>query len=168
MIKSMTGYGRAEATLSGKEITVELKSVNNRFFDCSVKLPRAFSYLEERIKPYLQSKSISRGKVDVFITVKSENTDDTKISLNAAVVEGYLSAMRQLVTEYGVKDDISVSTVSRLPDVFVVERPEVDEEQLLADLMVVVNKALESYDAMRCTEGAALDASWNSTPMAWL
>ena len=106
--------------------------------------------------------SISRGKVDVFITVKSEGSDETKVTLNTAVLEGYLAAMRQMVTDYGVQDDISVSTVSRLPDVFLVEKAEVDEEQLLKDLLSVVDQALAGYDAMRSAEGAALDRDLRS------
>ena len=157
----MTGYGRAVETVNGREFTVELRSVNNRYLDCSVKMPRSVSFAEEAVKQAVK-QAVSRGKVDVFITVKSENTDDTKISLNAAVVEGYLSAMRQLVTEYGVKDDISVSVLSRMNDVFTVEKPEVDEEQLKADLMSVLEKALAGYNAMRSTEGAALDQDLRS------
>ena len=157
----MTGYGRAVETVNGREFTVELRSVNNRYLDCSVKLPRSVSFAEEAVKQAVKA-SVSRGKVDVFISVKSENSDDTKISLNASVLEGYLSAMRRMVTEFGVWDDISVSTVSRLPEVFTVEKPEVDEEQLKADLMSVVAKALEGYDAMRVTEGRALDADLRS------
>ena len=161
MIKSMTGYGRAVETVNGREFTVELRSVNNRYLDCSVKMPRSLSFAEEAVKQAVK-QSVSRGKVDVFISVKSENSDDTRISLNASVLEGYLSAMRQMVTEFGVRDDISVSTVSRLPEVFTVEKPEVDEEQLKADLMGVVAKALAGYDAMRITEGKALDADLRS------
>ena len=157
MIKSMTGYGRAVETVNGREFTVELRSVNNRYLDCNVKMPRSVSFAEEAVKQAVK-QSVTRGKVDVFITIKSENSDDTKITLNASVLEGYLSAMRQMVADFGVRDDISVSTVSRLPEVFTVEKPEVDEEQLKADLMSVVEKALAGYDAMRCTEGQALDA----------
>ena len=161
LIKSMTGYGRAVETVNGREFTVELRSVNNRYLDCTVKLPRSVSFAEEAVKQMVK-QSVSRGKVDVFISVKSENSDDTKITLNASVLEGYLSAMRQMVSEFGVRDDISVSTVSRLPEVFTVEKPEVDEEQLKADLMSVVEKALEGYNAMRITEGKALDADLRS------
>ena len=161
MIKSMTGYGRAVETINGREFTVELRSVNNRYLDCSVKLPRSLSFAEEAVKQAVK-QAVSRGKVDVFITVKSENTDDTKISLNTAVVEGYLSAMRQMVESFGVRDDISVSVLSRMNDVFTVEKPEVDEEQLKADLMSVLDKALAGYNAMRSTEGAALDQDLRS------
>ena len=155
MIKSMTGYGRAVETVNGREFTVELRSVNNRYLDCTVKMPRSLSFAEETVKQAVK-KAVSRGKVDVFISMKSENADDTTITLNKTALEGYLAAMRQMVTEYGVQDDISVSAVSRLPEVFSVEKPEVDEEQLQADLMGVVEKALEGYNTMRCTEGAAL------------
>ena len=157
MIKSMTGYGRAVETVNGREFTVELRSVNNRYLDCSVKLPRSVSFAEEAVKQAVK-QSVSRGKVDVFITIKSENSDDTKITLNTSVLEGYLAAMRQMVDEFQIRDDISVSTVSRLPEVFSVEKPEVDEDQLKSDLMSVVEKALSGYDAMRTTEGQALDA----------
>ena len=153
----MTGYGRAVETVNGREFTVELRSVNNRYLDCTVKMPRSLSFAEEAEKQAVK-QAVSRGKVDVYISVKSETADDTKITLNTAVLEGYLAAMRQMVTDFGVKDDISVSTVSRLPEVFSVEKPEVDEEQLKADLLSVVVKALASYNAMRETEGKALDA----------
>ena len=157
LIKSMTGYGRAVETVNGREFTVEIRSVNNRYLDCSVKLPRMISFAEDAVKQAVK-QAVSRGKVDVYISIKSEGSDEVKVTLNAPVLEGYLAAMRQMVAEYDVQDDISVSTVSRLPEVFTVEKPEVDEEQLLADLMQVVSKALEGYNAMRCTEGAALDA----------
>jgi len=161
LIKSMTGYGRAVETVNGREFTVEIRSVNNRYLDCTVKLPRSVSFAEEAVKQAVKA-SVSRGKVDVYITIKSETAEDTCIRLNASVLEGYLAAMRQMVTEFGVSDDISVSTVSRLPEVFSVEKPQVDEEQLLQDLMQVVGKTLAGYDAMRSTEGAALDADLRS------
>ena len=161
LIKSMTGYGRAVQTVDGREFTVELRSVNNRYLDCTVKLPRSVSFAEDAVKQLIK-QSVSRGKVEVFISIKSENGADTTISLNKAVLEGYLAAMRQMVAECGVADDISVSTVSRLPDVFSVEKPEVDEEQLLSDLLSVVSQALDSYNTMRTVEGAALDADLRS------
>ena len=161
LIKSMTGYGRAVETVNGREFTVELRSVNNRYLDCTVKLPRSVSFAEDAVKQAVKA-SVSRGKVDVFLSIKSETAEDTTITLNKTVLEGYLGAMRQMVEECGVRDDISVSTVSRLPEVFSVEKPEVDEEQLLCDLMSVVSKALDGYNAMRTTEGAALDADLRS------
>ena len=157
----MTGYGRSVQTLNGREFTVEVRSVNNRYLDCSVKLPRSVSFAEEAVKQAVKA-NVSRGKVDVFITIKSENGDEAKVSLNTAVLEEYLAAMRCMVEQFGVKDDISVSTVSRLPEVFTVEKPQVDEDLLKADLLSVVNQALESYNAMRTVEGAALDADLRS------
>ena len=161
MIKSMTGYGRAVETVNGREFTVEIRSVNNRYLDCSVRLPRILSFGEENVKQAVKN-AISRGKVDVYITVRSEGGDEVQVMLNKAVLESYLAAMRQMVTEYGVADDISAASVSRLPEVFSLEKPQVDEEQLLADLMAVVGKALEGYNAMRATEGEALDKDLRS------
>ncbi len=156
LIKSMTGYGRAVETVNGREFTVELRSVNNRYLDCTVKLPRSVSFAEEAVKQAVKA-SISRGKVDVFISIRSENGMDAKVTLNAGMVEGYLAAMEQMASQYPIHNDISVSLISRMPEVFSVEKPEVDEEQLLSDLMSVVHKALEGYDAMRTREGKALE-----------
>ena len=152
----MTGYGRCLETVNGREFTVEIRSVNNRYLDCSVKLPRSLSFAEDAVKQAVKN-SISRGKVDVFVTLRSEGGLEAQVTLNTAMVEGYLAAMKQMADAYGVRDDISVSLLSRMNDVFAVEKPQVDEEQLLSDLMGVVNKALESYDAMRSTEGLALE-----------
>lgn len=157
----MTGYGRAVETVNGREFTVELRSVNNRYLDCSVRLPRMLSFAEDAVKQAVKA-SVSRGKVDVFITVRSEVGDEVQVTLNKSVLESYLAAMHQMADEFGVSDDISVSTVSHLPEVFAIEKPQVDEEQLLRDLMCVVAKALEGYDAMRCTEGEALDRDLRS------
>ena len=157
----MTGYGRAVETVNGREFTVEIRSVNNRYLDCTVKLPRLLSFAEDAVKQAVKAQ-ISRGKVDVFITVHSEGGEEARISLNPSMVAGYLSAMRQMVSDYGVRGDISVSLLSRMPDVFTVEKPEVDEDQLKADLMGVVEKALKGYDAMRCTEGKAMEQDLRS------
>ena len=156
MVKSMTGYGRAVETVNGREFTVEIRSVNNRYLDCTVKLPRSFSFAEEAVKAAVKA-AVSRGKVDVYISVRSETEANVQVTLNKPVLEGYLSAMRQMVEDYGVKDDISVSVLSRMSDVFVVDKPKADEDQLKADLLSVVNKALFAYDAMRVTEGLALE-----------
>ena len=161
LVKSMTGYGRCVETVGGREFTVELRSVNNRYLDCTVKLPRALSFAEDAVKQAVKN-SISRGKVDVFISMRSEGGSDTKVTLNAPLVEGYLAAMKEMAQRYGVLDDISVSTLARMPDVFTVEREEVDEEQLLKDLMTVVDKAIAGYDAMRSAEGQALERDLRS------
>ena len=155
MIKSMTGYGRAQGSFSGGDITAEIKSVNNRYLDCGVKLPRGYAYLEEGIKSQVQ-KSISRGKVDVFITINSVGADNVKISVNEPVAKGYLAAMRQLVEQYGIQDDISVSAISRFSDVFIVEKQEQDENEVKSAISGVVAEALAAFDAMRTREGEAL------------
>ena len=155
MVKSMTGYGRAVEMVNGREFTVEIRSVNNRYLDCTVKLPRALSFAEDTVKQAVKN-TISRGKVDVYITQRSEGAADVKVTLNTAMAAGYVEAMRQMAQEFAIREDISVSLLSRMPDVFTVEKPEVDEEQLLSDMMQVVNAALANYDAMRAKEGEAL------------
>lgn len=157
MIKSMTGYGRAQGSFSGGEITVEVKSVNNRYLDCGVKLPRGYAYLEEGVKSLVQ-KSISRGKVDVYITINSAGADNVKISVNGPVAAGYIEAMRSLVRNYGIQDDISVSAISQFNDVLLVEKQEQDENEVKTAISSVVQNALDAFDAMRTREGEALKA----------
>ena len=157
MIRSMTGYGRAVMTLNGREITVELRSVNNRFLDCNVKLPRAFSYAEDAVKQKIKEQ-VSRGKVDVFISVNTTAGENVKISLNRPVLEGYLEALRTIAADYGVREDISATSLTRFPEVFLMEKPEEDEAQNTADIVAVAQQAVSAYNAMRETEGAALAA----------
>ena len=157
MVKSMTGYGRAVETVNGREFTVEIRSVNNRYLDCTVKLPRTLSFAEDTVKQAVKA-SISRGKVDVFVSQRSEGMPEVTVSLNRDVAAAYIRAMRQMAEEFQIREDISVALVSQMSDVFTVDRPQVDEEQLLADLMQVVGHALEGYDAMRSREGEALKA----------
>ena len=156
LIKSMTGYGRSVETRSGREFTVEVRSVNNRYLDCAVRLPRLVAFGEDAVKQAVKN-TISRGKVDVYVSVRSEGGEQGTVTLNTALAEGYLAAMRQMAETFGLENDVKVSDLSRLPEVFTVDKPEVDEEALLADLMAVANEALAGYDAMRTTEGAALD-----------
>ena len=152
----MTGYGRSVETRNGREFTVEVRSVNNRYLDCAVRLPRLVAFGEDAVKQAVKN-TISRGKVDVYISVRSEGGEQGTVTLNTALAEGYLAAMRQMAETFGLENDVKVSDLSRLPEVFTVDKPEVDEEALLADLMAVTNEALAGYDAMRTTEGAALD-----------
>lgn len=156
MVKSMTGYGRAVETVAGREITVEVRSVNNRYLDCTVKLPRLFSFAEDALKQKVK-EYVTRGKVDVYVSVGASQTGDVSISLNRPVLEGYLAAMQTIASEYDVKNDISVNSLSRLPDVFTVEKSEEDEDALKAGLVSVAEKALAAYNAMRQTEGLALE-----------
>jgi uncharacterized protein (TIGR00255 family) len=156
MIKSMTGYGRAQAQLHGRDITVELRSVNNRYLDCSVKLPRIYGFAEDAVKAQVK-KAVSRGKVDVFITVQATEAAQVAVSINRPVLEGYLTALHQIAADYGVTDDITVMSLSRLPDVLTVQKQEEDEDEVQADLMAVLDEALARYDAMRTVEGQALE-----------
>ncbi len=157
MIKSMTGYGRAQGSFSGGQLQVEIKSVNNRYLDCGVKLPRVYAFAEEAVKSLVQ-QTISRGKVDVFISINAAGAQNVKISLNTPVVEGYLAALHQLTEQYGVRDDISVSTLARMNDLFLVEKQEEDETEVKEALLEVVAQALAAFDTMRTAEGEALKA----------
>lgn len=161
MIHSMTGYGRAVRTLHGKEITIELRSVNNRFLDCSVKLPRAYAYAEDALKQKIR-EHVARGKVDMFVTIVASAEENVRISLNRPMLEGYLEALRSVVRDYQLRDDLSAMSLARMPEVFVVEKPEEDEKQIIADLVSVAEEAIGAYNAMRETEGAALAADLRS------
>ena len=152
MLRSMTAYGRNSQTVNGKEITVELKSVNNRFLDCSVRLPRNYSYLEEKVKKEISARGISRGKIEVNITIYETETK-TEIALDRSFAEGYVEALRTLRDEFGLADDISVMTVARHPDIFTVKHREVDEEQEWTDLLSVLSPAIDGFIAMREREG---------------
>ena len=155
MVKSMTGYGRGEAVLRGRTITVELRSVNNRYLDCTVKLPRIYVFAEDAIKATVQ-QHISRGKVDVFVTIGPSERGDVAISVNKPMADGYYAALCQLRDDYGLKDDISVSLLSRFQDVFLVEKTQEDLEAVSADLCTVLKLALTDFDAMREREGERL------------
>lgn len=151
----MTGYGRGEQTVNGYNITVELRSVNNRYLDCNVRIPRLYLFAEESIKSRVQN-AISRGKVDVFVTLESTGEQKLKVNLNKPVAEGYHAALRELAETYGLADDISVSLLSRFPEVLVAEKAEEDVEQMAKDICCVLDKALNDFDQMRTREGARL------------
>ena len=151
----MTGYGRGEAVLNGRTITVELRSVNNRYLDCTVKLPRIYVFAEDAIKARVQ-QHISRGKVDVFISIGQSEAGDVKISVNKPVADGYYAALCALRDTYGLRDDISVGLLSRFQDVFLVEKTQEDLEAVSADLCQVLELALADFDAMREREGEKL------------
>ena len=161
MIKSMTGYGRAVETFDGREITTEIRSVNNRYLDCSIKLPRMYSFAEDAVKQKVK-ESITRGKVDVFITINATGDAPVQISLNRPVLEGYLAVMRSVAEDYGVRDDISVSSLTKFSDIFVVEKADEDEEKITKQIVSTVSKAIETYDAMRITEGQAMERDLRS------
>lgn len=157
MVKSMTGYGRAEDTLNGCTITVELRSVNNRYLDCNVRMPRLYLFAEETIKSRVQN-TISRGKVDVFVTLDSTGGEQVQVSVNQPLADGYYAALTQLAECYGLSKDISVSLLSRFPDVLLAEKAEEDVEQRAQDICSVLDRALADFDQMRTREGARLEA----------
>ena len=155
MIKSMTGYGSAKGTVEDLEIRVELKSVNNRYLDTSVRLPRSFLFAEEMVKSHVQ-KHISRGKVDVFINVDSSAAGDMTVKVNEALLKGYVDAIRHIAVEYDLSDDLTAQSVSRFPDVLTVEKKDLDAEAISAGMEKIVEEALKDFDAMRTREGEKL------------
>ena len=157
MIRSMTGYGRDQQLLHGRSITVEIRSVNHRYFEFSCRAPRGCAFLEDRLKRALQS-AISRGKVEVSLTLQTIENRHTSVAVDHALAGQYLTALRALGAEYGLTDDLTLSTVARLPDLFTVCRGEEDEEELAADVLSVLQEALDRFVAMREAEGERLRA----------
>ena len=154
-ILSMTGYGSAKGTVEGLNITAELKSVNNRYLDVSVRLPRGFLFAEEAIKAAVQ-QHISRGKVDVFLTVDSSQAADTVVRVNEPLLRAYLDAIDSIAAEHGLQNDVTALSVARFPDVLSVEKAEADQDALRAGLVALMDEALADYDRMRLREGQKL------------
>lgn len=157
MLKSMTGYGRAEAVVGKKKITAEIKSVNHRFSDYNIKVPRQYGYLEERLRRFL-SERISRGKVDVYIGIEACGEADKIITVNKELAGNYISAFCELRDGFGLADDITVSKIAAMPDVFRSEPVREDEEQLWADVRSVAAQALDEFIAMREREGGRIES----------
>lgn len=158
MVKSMTGYGRAKKTLSNRDITVEVRSVNNRYLDCTVKLPRAYIFAEDAIKGRVQ-KAISRGKVDVFVTIDSTGANEEVVVVNEGLARSYLEALRKLYEIDGgnyLQKQSYAADLARIPDVLTVTKAEEDLESVGADICEVLDEALASYNQMRATEGKKL------------
>lgn len=155
MIKSMTGYGSASGSAQGFNISVELKSVNNRFLDTSVRMPRSFMFAEDTVKSAVQ-RHISRGKVDVFVTVDSAGTDEVCVKVNEALLKGYVTAVKHIAEEYGLNDDVSAMSVARFPEVLTVEKADIDTEAVAAAIGELTELALEDFDKMRLREGEKL------------
>lgn len=155
MIKSMTGYGSAKGTVEGIEVCVELKSVNNKFLDTSVRLPRSFLFTEETIKSAVMTH-ITRGKVDVFVTVDTSMADDMVVKVNEPLLKGYIAALKQIAKDNDLPNDITAMSVSRFPDVLNVEKKELDAEAVAAGIRNIAEQALGDFDAMRIREGAKL------------
>ena len=155
MVKSMTGYGRARETRNGRDITVEVRSVNNRYLDCSVKMPRVYIFAEDAVKSLVQG-AVSRGKVDVFITIDTKEAEGAIVTVNEALAEGYLRAIEHLQQACGLEGDLTAYRLARFPDVLAVTKAEEDLEAVSADICAVLSQALTAYNTMRSTEGQKL------------
>ena len=158
MIRSMTAFGRHSEVVNNKNITVEIKSVNNRYFDCSVRISRNYSFLEEKIKPYLQSHGISRGKVDVNITIEPIGTSDVTISLNLEYAKTYYNALLELKNTLDLPGEITVATLQRDGNIFTISKKEEDEEQDWTDVSLVLSQAIDKFILAREKEGATIEA----------
>ena len=155
MIKSMTGFGRGHQILNGRDITVEIRSVNHRYYEFSARLPRSLGYVEEKLKSLLQGR-ISRGKVEVSVLLSNVEAADEKITINREIVKEYIDALRSVKEEFGLTDDLSLSNILRIPDAFTVVKTETDEEQLWEDIRSTAEEALEHFISMRENEGARM------------
>lgn len=155
MIKSMTGYGSAKGASGKTAITIELRSVNNRYLDCSVRIPRVYTAAEDSIKAAV-SRVVSRGKVDVYITLDTAAADDTVITINESLAGAYINAFDTLANSFGIPNDISTSILAKFPDILKAEKIETDIDVLFSDIGVVLEEALSGYNAMRVVEGARL------------
>ena len=155
MVKSMTGYGRARQERNGRNITVEVRSVNNRYLDCTVKMPRAYIFAEDAMKALVQ-KYISRGKVDVFVTVDAVTADQTVVQVNEPLARSYYQALSRLREMFSLEDELSASTLARFPDVLAVTKAEEDLEMISADICAVLEEALTAHRQMRSVEGEKL------------
>ncbi|MBQ3073553.1 MAG: YicC family protein [Ruminococcus sp.] len=156
MIKSMTGYGRAEAEVGGKVITVELKSVNHRFFEFSCRTTRGYAFLEEKLKSYVNSR-VSRGKIDMYVSVITCDEDaDAQVIVNHSLASGYAKALEEIATRYEVTNDATASMIARFPDVLTIHKAPEDEQQVLDAVLPVAKEAVDKFIAMREVEGKRL------------
>ena len=153
MIKSMTGYGRGKNEINGREYIVEIKAVNHRYNDISIRMPRYLNFLEDKLRQYV-AKNISRGKIDIFVTLNNLNNTNRNIRVDTALASTYLNEMQKLITEYHVKDDITVTSLMRLPDVIISENNE--DDSYWEELKVTTDMALESIAEARLNEGKHL------------
>lgn len=152
---SMTGYGSAKGSVEGQEITVELKSVNNRYLDCSVRLPRNFLFAEDAVKQAV-SAGVSRGKVDVFVSAQASQDSGTVVSVNEELARGYRDAIARIAETLGLESGINAFSLARFPDVLTVERHELDKDKAAAALSEITAKAVEEFNTMREREGERL------------
>lgn len=155
MIKSMTGFGRASEVMNGREITVELRSVNHRYFELTSRVPRNMGFLEERLKGYMNGR-IGRGKVELNVTVNTISAQDMTVTVNMPAAKAYVDALREAGDALSVTDDLTLSSIMRLPDIFTVKKNEADEESIWTDVRAVADKAAAGFIAMREREGERL------------
>ena len=155
MLKSMTGYGRVKVENELREITVELRSVNHRYLDLNIKVPRIYGYLEDVVSKQAQA-AIARGKVDIFVSVRAKEGADIKVTPNMAVIQGYMDALKKVSETYSIPADVTALSLLRLPDAMEQNKEEADADQLKAEVSAVLEQALEEYNAMREKEGARL------------
>ncbi|MBQ7134262.1 MAG: YicC family protein [Ruminococcus sp.] len=155
MVMSMTGFGRCETQVNGRQITVEMKSVNHRYFEFSCRTTRGYSFLEDKLKKYVAQK-VARGKVDMYVSITEAEDSEVVVAINKPLALGYVNAIHSLATEYNIPDDLSVSVLSRYSDIFQIHKEEQDEEQVFADVKVALDIALESFLSMREAEGEKL------------
>lgn len=155
MLKSMTGYGRVKVENDLREITVELRSVNHRYLDLNIKVPRIYGYLEDLVSKQAQA-AIARGKVDIFVSVRAKEGADIKVTPNMAVIQGYVDALKKVSETYGISDEVSALALLRLPDAMEQNKEEADADQLKSEVSAVLAQALEEYNAMREKEGGRL------------
>lgn len=155
MVKSMTGYGRGEATAEGRHVLFEIKSVNHKFFECNVKLPRAYLFLEDKLRAYVQGR-VSRGKVDLFLQVETLEEPEVRVTVNHSLADAYVSAFQELKERYALSDNLSLSHLLRCPDLLVVEKAPEDEDGLWQVVLQAAEPAVTSFLQMRETEGARL------------
>lgn len=152
MIKSMTGFGRAVAETDGYVITVEIKSVNHRYFEFSSRIPRQYGFLDDKLKSYINSR-VSRGKVECYVSIDALNTEAAQVVVNNTLASAYVSALKELSKNYDLKEDFGASTVARFQDVLVVKKADEDEEKILSYVKSVTDTALDKFIAMRTVEG---------------
>ena len=154
-MKSMTGYGRARQVLHGRTVTVELRAVNHRYLDCTVKAPRQFGFLDDAVKKAAAAR-IARGKTEIYVSVETDEGGDLSVTVNHALAERYLTALRELSEKYGLRDDVTVMSLAKMPDVLGSERIEQDADELTQDVLTVFSEACDGFDQMREREGEKL------------
>lgn len=157
MIKSMTGFGRAQETVDGMTVTVELKSVNHRYFEFTAKVPRTYGFLEEKLKSFLNAR-VSRGKMECYVSIENLEESDMEVVVNPSLAKGYVDALRTLSETFGLKEDYSAISIAKFPDVLTLRKAPADEEKIWNAVQKVTELAVERFVTMRETEGEKLRA----------